>query len=193
MDASTVQTGKPMTRSSYVERALFMMGDPDTGKSKQLRSMFLDWRLGTAGKIPSANNVRNSYPLGNERRLYLRLTSPHEAGDTMKEFLDTCAGQMQSGTGGWCRWNFAGALQVSQANNLPPGTEVIEKFIKRFAPERVRAVILSPDRSGIELEKSDLRQLIQDLRSLTGCEVMMVDATSLDANGLMYADFFDFT
>ncbi|MCY4560096.1 MAG: hypothetical protein OXF79_27790, partial [Chloroflexi bacterium] len=101
MDASTVQTGKPMTRSSYVERALFMMGDPDTGKSKQLRSMFLDWRLGTSGEIPSANNVRNSYPLGNERRLYLRLTSPHEAGDTMKEFLDTCAGQMQSGTGGW--------------------------------------------------------------------------------------------
>ena len=182
-----------MTRPSHVERALFMMGDQDTGKSTQLRSMFLDWRLGTSGRIPSANNVPNSYPLGNERRLYLRLTSPHEAGDKMKEFLDTCAGQMQSGTGGWCRWNFAGALQVSGASNLSPGTEVIEEFIKRFAPERVRAVILSPNRSGKALETNELRQLIQDLRSLTGCEVMMVDATSRDANGLMYADFFDFT
>ena len=182
-----------MTRPSHVERALFVMGDQNTGKSTQLRSMFLDWRLGTSGKIPSASNLRNSYPLGNERRLYLRLRSPHESGDTMKEFLDTCAGQMQSGKGGWCRWNFAGALQVSEADNLPPGTEVIEEFIRRFVPERVRAVILTPNRSGIALETSELRQLIQGLRSLTGCEVMMVDATSRDANGLMYADFFDFS
>ena len=183
----------PMTKPSYVERALFVMGDQNTGKSTQLRSMFLDWRLGTSGEIPSASNLRNSYRLGNERSLYLRLTSPHEAGDTMKEFLDTCAGQMQSGAGGWCRWNFAGALQVSKSNNLPPGTKVIKRFIKRFAPERVRAVILSPNRSGIVLETNELRQMTQDLRSLTGCEVMMVDATSRAANGLMYADFFDFT
>lgn len=182
-----------MTRPSHFERALFMMGDRNTGKSVQLRSMFLDWRLGTSGRIPTANNVRNSYPLSNERCLYLRLTSPHDAGDTMKEFLNTCAEQMQSGKQSWCRWNFAGAVQISGARNLPRGTNVIEEFINRFAPERVRAVVLCPDRSGTVMQANELQQLIQELRSMTKCEVVMVDATSRDANGLMYADFFDFT
>ena len=181
-----------MTRPSYVERALFMMGDQDTGKSTQLRSMFLDWRLGTSGQIPSSRNVPNSYTLSNERCLYLRLTSPHEAGDTMKEFLDSCADQMQSSKRDCRRWNFASAVQVSETNNLPRGTQVIEEFIKRFTPERVRVVILSPDRSGKASEGNELQRLTQDLRSLAHCEVMMADATSRDANGMMYADFFDF-
>jgi len=183
-----------MTHPGYVERALFMMGDQDTGKSVQLRSMFLDWRLGTRGQVPQARSLPRSYPLSNERWLYLRLTSPHEAGDTIDEFLDKCRYEMQSGgTRGWCRWNFAGALQISATSKLPQGAEVIEKFTKRFSPERMRTVILSPDRSGKEVESSRLRQLIKDLRSVTKCEVMMVDATSREANGLMYADFFDFT
>ena len=60
----------------YIERALFVIGYPDTGKSTQLRSMFLDWRLGTQGQVPTASNVRKTYALSNERWLYLRLTSP---------------------------------------------------------------------------------------------------------------------
>lgn len=182
-----------MTRPSHFERALFMMGDRDTGKSVQLRSMFLDWRLGTSGRIPTANKLRNSYPLSNERWLYLRLTSPHEAGDTMKGFLNTCTERMQSGKQSWCRWNFAGAVQISAARNLPRGTEVIEEFINHFSPERVRAVILSPDRSGTVMPENERQQLIQELRLLTKCEVVTVDATSRDASGLIYADFFDFT
>ena len=111
----------------------------------------------------------------------------------MNEFLDTCAGHMQSDAGGWRRWNFAGAVQVSATSQLPRGTAVIEEFSKRFAPERMRVVILSPDRSGGVFDVTALRSLIQDLRSLASCEVMMADATSRAANGLMYADFFDFT
>ena len=38
-----------------------------------------------------------------------------------------------------------------------------------------------------------LRELVAGLRSLANCEVIMVDATSRKANGLIYADFFDFT
>ena len=182
-----------MTQAGYVERALFILGEQNTGKSIQLRSMFLDRRLGTAGRIPDANNLTNSYSLGNERSLYIRLTSPHEAGETIEEFLKKCEGEMQSVGGGSRRWNFAGALQVSATCRLSKGTEVIAEFIKHFAPERVRAVILSPDRSGRLLEANELLELTQDLRSLTNCEAMIADAISRDANGLIYADFFDFT
>ena len=179
--------------TTYVERALFLVGDQNTGKSTQLRSMFLDWRLGKRGEVPLASNVPNSYPLSNERCLYLRLSSPHEAGEAIEAFLDKCAREMQSGAGGWRRWNFASAVQISATPDLPEGNEIIRAFIKRFTPERVRAVLLTPDRSGNHLDPDGLRKLVADLRSLANCEVIMVDATSREANGLMYADFFDFT
>ena len=182
-----------MTATTYVERALFLIGDQNTGKSTQLRSMFLDWRLGERGEVPPTSNLPDSYPLSNERRLYLRLSSPHEAGEAIETFLDKCARKMQSDAGRWRRWNFAGAVQISSTPHLPDGKEVIRAFIKRFAPERVRAVLLTPDRSGAHLNPNDLRKLVTDLRSLTNCEVIMVDATSPEANGPMYADFFDYT
>ena len=38
--------------SFYVERALFIVGDPNTGKSVQIRSMFRDIRLSGDGQVP---------------------------------------------------------------------------------------------------------------------------------------------
>jgi hypothetical protein len=64
--------------SYYFERALFVVGQQDSGKSVQLRSMFRNVRLGTDGNIPAATNLREMYRLSNERCLYIRLTSPHE-------------------------------------------------------------------------------------------------------------------
>ena len=182
-----------MAKPRYVERALFLIGDQNTGKSTQLRSMFLDRRLDTGGEIPDARNLRNAYPLSNERYLYLRLTSPHETGEKMKDFLDKCDHEMSADTTGSHRWNFAGALQVSATDNLLSGPEVIEAFNERFSPERVRAAILSPDRSGNTMEWNDVRRLVETLRAMPNCEVMTVDATERQANGLMYADYFDFT
>ena len=65
------------------ERALFVVGEPNSGKSNQLRSMFRDIRLGTGGNIPSGRRLDEVYRLSNERSLYLRLTSPHEAGESL--------------------------------------------------------------------------------------------------------------
>jgi hypothetical protein len=79
----------------YVERALFMVGDPKTGKSTQFRSMFLDWRLGRKGNVPTANRLCESYPLSNDRWLYLNLTSPHERPGTLNQFLNNYANKMQ--------------------------------------------------------------------------------------------------
>ena len=180
-------------QEAYIERALFVIGDQDTGKSTQLRSMFLDGRLGNQGEVPTENNPRKTYALSNERWLYLRLTSPHEVGETLGEFLDKCAGKMQAAGQTARRWNLAAALQRTGTERLPYGPDVIEGFIQRFTPERVRAVILSPGRSGDYVTEFDHQHLTRTLRALPGVEVMTTDATTRTANGLMYADFFDFT
>ena len=77
-----------MTQGVYIERALFVVGDQNTGKSTQLRSMFLDWRLNIQGVVPTTKKVRITHALSNERWLYLRLMSPHETGEMLDEFPD---------------------------------------------------------------------------------------------------------
>ena len=181
------------TQEAYIERALFVIGNKDTGKSTQLRSMFLDWNLGTKGKVPIKKPVPKVFALSNERWLYLRLMSPHEAGETLDEFLDKCGDKMQAKRQTARRWNLAAALQRTGTKKLPYGPDVIEGFIQRFTPERVRAVILSPGQSGDYMSKSDHQNLTGRLHALPGVEVMTTDATTRTANGLMYADFFDFT
>ena len=180
-----------MNKPSHIERALFLMGAQNTGKSTQLRSMFLDPRLGTVGEIPVANNLRNSYALSPHRSLYLRLTSPHEVGEDIQAFLAKSEYEMSPGPTAR-RWNFAGALQIDGTAKLPDGCEVIEAFVQAFAPERVRAAILSPSCRGETIGWRRIRSLTEELRTKADCEVIAVDATHLTANGLMFADFFDF-
>lgn len=182
-----------MSKQRYVERALFLLGDQNTGKSTQLRSMFVDRRFGHDGNVPTARNLANSYSLGNHRRLYLRLTSPHEAGENIDAFLEKCDYEMSVSTTNVCRWNFAGALQVTATDSMGPGPEVIGAFNERYSPERVRAVVLSPDRLGNTMPWEDVRKLTQELRKTPHCEVIFADATERHANGLVYTDFFDFT
>ena len=181
-------------RIRLVERALFLIGEQNSGKSTQLRSMFLDRRLGKDGMIPTERSIPRSYALSNERRLYLRLTSPHEADEDLSGFLATCDSEMWPGKQGAQRWNFAGALQMSMTEKLRENpAEIIEAFKERFFPERLRVAILSPDRRGWTMEWSELRSLTKDLRKTGSCEVMAVDATDRIANGYLYADFFDFS
>ena len=151
-------------------------------------------RLTCNGMIPTERSIPRSYALSNERRLYLRLTSPHEAGEDLSEFLATCDSEMWPGRQGAQRWNFAGALQLSMTEKLRESpAEIIESFKERFFPERVRVAILSPDRRGWTMEWSQLQSMTKDLRNSGSCEVMVVDATDRKANGNLYADFFDFS
>ena len=46
----------------HFERALFIVGEQNSGKSTQLRSMFSDPRLGSDGSVPSALNLREMVP-----------------------------------------------------------------------------------------------------------------------------------
>jgi hypothetical protein len=123
------------------ERALFVVGEPDSGKSTQLRSIFRDVRLGTQGEVPPKSNLPDVYRLSNERCLYLRLTSPHEA----KESLDA------------------------------------------------RVALLSPDRHGTFAQDAVSLGLVDSLRALGSVDICSIDARDRSANGLLLADFFDFT
>lgn len=174
--------------AGYMERALFVIGDSNAGKSTQLRSMFLDRRFGMNGKIPTARKIREVYSLSNERWLYLRLTSPHEAGENLIDFIRKCEAKMKSGQ----RWNFAGPVQITKTKELGDAVEVVSAFVKHFSPERVRAVVLSPDRDGNPIAREVLAGIAIRLRAISQIEVICCDATSAQGNGLVYADFFDF-
>ena len=177
----------------HVERALIIIGDQNTGKSIQLRSMFRDLRFSNKGQIPTAHNLSDTYSLSNERWLYLRLTSPHEMNENLGEFLDKCDSKMQRNTQGARRWNFAGAIQPKAINNMPDALTTISAFIVRFDPERVRAVIFHPDKNGNLFAHQDLLNLLTGIQKLPPAEAVMTDARTRSGNGLIYADFFDFT
>jgi hypothetical protein len=176
----------------YLERALFVVAPQDSGKSNQLRSIFLDHRLGMKGVVPSSSQQRNlpdTYFISNERRLYLRLTSPHERGETPKEFFEKTRGKMNGG-----RWCYAGPLQPEPFLQMPDVVESVRLFISAFEPERVRVVFLSPTRHGVEVNNFVLgRDLRDELLQINRVEVACVDARRRQVNGLFLADFFDFT
>lgn len=176
----------------HFERAQFVVGERNSGKSTQLRSMFRDVRLGTNGGIPDAANLPEIYRLSGERSLYLRITSPHERRETLSEFLDkteekTKGRAPHEGT----RWNVACALQPFADNQMPDVAETVERFVRRFDPERTRVVFLSPDRHRELLQRTH-DPLITALRQVPTVEICWIDARDRTANGLMLADFFDF-
>ena len=172
-----------------LERVLFVVAPQDSGKSTVLRSMFLDRRLGKDGVPPSAANLAETYWLSNERRLYLRLTSPHERSETLEEFIEKTKSKMPSG-----RWNFAGALQPDAYNAMPDVVQSVEKFVAALSPERLRVAFLSPNRHGHALATyAPGRDLTDELLALGNVEVSSLDGRRRSVNGLQLADFFDFT
>lgn len=173
-------------RSFYLERALFVVGDPNTGKSVQLRSMFRDIRFSTDGIIPTGHNLQETYRLSNDRYIYIRLTSPHENGENLEEFFNKIC--TKTGPG---RWNFAGPIQPNPSNRMPGLVEIVTAFVNRFSPERLRVVFLSPDWNGDTV--FDTTAPLDQLQNIEIVEVCAIDARNRVGNGLFLADFFDFT
>src|SRR5208282_5100677 len=135
----------------YFERALFLIGNQNTGKSTQLRHLFQDVRFHNDGHVlasSDARNLKDMYRISNERVLYLRLTSPYEVGETLEEFLDKTEDKIRRSLNLGSRWNFAGPLQPTAENKMPSAADAITAFIHRFKPERVRAMFLNPDCHG---------------------------------------------
>lgn len=178
-----------MPKSFYLERALFVVGGRNTGKSTQLRSMCLDMRFGYEGDIPERVKIRQEISLSNERKLFIKLDSPHEEKISIDEWL----GKVDTDRSG--RWCFAGALHPKDLYKMPDLKTSIQAFYKRFLPERIRICFLSPDKDNNSITSSvnNINSLIDSLLSIEGVECMFIDARSKTANGLILADFFDFT
>ena len=176
----------------FVERALFIVAPQDSGKSTALRSMFADPRLGTRGVVPKSKDklrLPADYRLSRERRLYLPLTSLHEYGETLREFVDKTRGSMDSG-----RWCYAGPFQPDAYKNMPDVVDCVAAFVEAFEPERVRVAFLSPNRHGQCVDTVlPGRDLSHELLSIESVEVMFLDGRRRGKNGLVLADFFDFT
>ena len=175
-----------MQEPRLIERVLLVAGAQNTGKSVQMRSMFLDPRLGTSGQIPEAPNLPNVYALSPYRRLYLRLTSPHELRESSDRFLE----KIEENTDGRYRWNVASAVQIDAAENMPNLIDIVAALDERFSPERIRVAILSPDRHGDVLAEAPV--LMQALQEVSSCEILCIDARCRHCNGLLLADTFDF-
>jgi len=119
--------------------------------------------------------------------LYVRLTSPHERGESPKDFFKKI--KQNTGEG---RWSIAVPLQPDQANKMPNVVGTVRKFRAIFFPERVRVCFLSPDCRGV-VHDEEIGPLINKLWKIDGVECVMIDATNTNKNGLFYSDFFDFT
>lgn len=180
-----------MADETYLERALFVVGRRDAGKSHQLRAMFLDRRFGTDGEYPGSPGRLPVVHLSHLRRLAIRVASPHERGQSVEEYLERVRNQL--GPGRWC---FAGALQSGDTGTLPGPKAYLESFVQELTPERVRVCILSPDFQDRTLETALLERR---LRRIPSVETVSFDATAdifedpEEAHGLFLADFFDFS
>ncbi|MBK8817040.1 MAG: hypothetical protein IPN42_16715 [Methylococcaceae bacterium] len=176
----------------HLERVLFVVAPRDSGKSTTLRSLFKDRRFGTEGEVPTSEQRRlnDVYWISNERRLYLRLTSPHEYDESVKEFIEKSRKKMMSG-----RWCFACPLQPDAYKRMPDVVETVRRVIEVFKPERTRVAFLSPNRHGSIWVQDFLpdRDLLEELLSIGCVEVMCIDSRQLSVNGLLLADYFDFT
>ena len=171
-----------------ISRALFVVGLQDSGKSAQLRSMFIDPRFGTDGQVPTTRNVKEIIQLGDDLRLYLRLTSPHESNESVEQWLSKIINRTLAGE--WC---VAGALQPLPDKKMPSAVQAVKAFLETFEHVRVRVVFLSPDRhTQCAHESFDVYDLTTQMRSLPKVESMSIDARDRKANGLLLTDFFDF-
>jgi len=148
--------------------------------------LFRDKRFGTNGRIPKQSKLPAAYTLSHERSLYLRLTSPHEYDETPEEFFEKIRLSTLSG-----RWAVASPLQPNARNKMPDVVETVRLFIRTFGPERVRVCFLVPNQAGDG--KLSTHALLDSLWKLSGVECISLDARTKTRNGLVYADFFDYT
>jgi hypothetical protein len=76
---------------------------------------------------------------------------------------------------------------------MPDVVVTCRVFVRRFDPQRTRGVFLSPDRHGVSLQADEHMDLVDGLRQTPSLEVCWIDARDRRVNGLLLADFIDFT
>ena len=183
---------KCLNNSLYFERALFVVGPPNAGKSYQIRDMFRDVRLNNNGNR-LIGTPRKKYNLSNERKLHVRITSPHESGDDWDTFVKKILKTVQNG-----RWNFVCAMQTDPTNmqtdqsiKMPFLIDSVTRFLNTFNPERIRICFIYPTYKKLNIQPRLIYETIESLHKINKVECCVIDGTNF--NGLFLADFFDFT
>jgi hypothetical protein len=180
-------------KRAHLERIMLVCGMPNAGKSRLIRHMFGDLRLG--GVIPS-NGPLSRRALSRDRCLAGRATSPHEAVETPAEFLQKIDDACASAWPEFRRINYISAVQPKSRNHMQGIVTVCQGLITAFHPERIRVVQLFPDQWGEDASRlGDVE--IDGLRQLD-VEVVALDARrSVNAvepgNVRILADYFDFS
>lgn len=173
----------------YIERALFVVGEQNSGKSTQLRSMFADYQL--YGEIPDPGNLKESFPIGHDRSLYVRMTSPHEYGESPVDFHNKIRNKTHSG-----RWCIASPMQPSASNKMPNIVDAIKLFSKEFSPERIRVCFLYPEAKVMDsgqIANTPSFEYIPKLWNIANTECAYIDARTTSQNGTFLFAFFDFS
>ncbi len=178
---------------AHLERILLVCGNQNAGKSRLLRHMLGDARLG--GVVPTHPRVR-ARALSRERALTVRFTSPHEMNENQTEFHRKIDRATEIAWWSYWRINYACAVQPRPFKRMPGIVDVCDGLIQEFNPERIRVLQLAPDKDGTlssQLTPAD----IDGLRGLD-VEILAIDARSSThpvepGNVRLLADFFDFS
>jgi hypothetical protein len=118
----------------------------------------------------------------------------HDETTKPKHFLKKTEAKFRRRARICSRWNFICPLQPHAANNMPDAVDTCDAFNNHFNPERIRVVLLNPTRDSTILPQAEVQDLISRFRRLgPKFEALCIDARDRTANGLFYADFFDFT
>jgi hypothetical protein len=76
---------------------------------------------------------------------------------------------------------------------MPDVVATCRAFVRHFYPERTRVVFLSPDRHGACPQETEHMKRVDGLRRVDSVEVCWIVARDRTVNGLLLADFFDFS
>lgn len=129
-----------------IDTLVAVIGDRNSGKSNQIRSIFEEPPLTTFfGGYPPSPNIQRTYLVDPDIELYVRLSSWHERGENwsqIKNDLQTAQTTPRR------RFKAIVPLQVSATQSLSAGEKVISRLISSFNIRRTYAVWLDPAVSG---------------------------------------------
>jgi hypothetical protein len=213
------ERAKVTTHQPYVERALFVIGNPGDGKTTHL-NLIRDNYLFQYVRNIRLKPVRRVYAISNERLLYVRSRSPHEDGkvvtlpdyfrDIERDIAIQEATHIHTQIAAKVRWNFAGALWRTAAKagkKVPIAEDCVAQFAAHFHPERIRLVVLFDGfQSDLRGSRASIRMLNhRRLASISSpVEILYLRATYesarsknnrwlMKSNRHFIADYFDFT
>lgn len=181
-------------KRAHFERILLVCGNQNAGKSRLLRQMLGDERLG--GQVPVMGPVPLR-ALSRERCLAVLSSSPHEKGETEVQFHRRLDRVTADAWKAFWRVNVACAVQPRAFGNMPDIVQVCGVLQDKFNPERIRIVQLAPDQFGTQDSQLTITE-VDGLRRLD-VEVISIDARRNPerpvepANVRVLADFFDFS